>query len=174
MRHLKKFLRFAFITVFFLSPITPGLCQGTSDEDQLCVYTKNTNEAAVYTLDEIKKITFGKTGIQIWNTNWPTEYSYSNVRVLTLNSKGLPSKILPTNGDYQDIIISYNAGDGILQVSGIKSNAHLAVYNTKGLMVVSEILSSGTYRLNTSHIPKGIYIVRVHSEGKSTSKKIMK
>ena len=28
-----------------------------------------------------------KKGVQMWNTNWPTEYSYANFRVLTIKSK---------------------------------------------------------------------------------------
>ena len=50
------------------------------------VFTKSSNEAASYSLDELDKITFSEKGIQIWTTQWPTEYSYANVRVLTFNN----------------------------------------------------------------------------------------
>ncbi len=57
------------------------------DEEGLYLYTKTTNEPVVYSFDELHKITFSKKGVQMWNTNWPTEYSYANFRVLTIKSK---------------------------------------------------------------------------------------
>jgi hypothetical protein len=65
-----------------------GYCQDIDNEDNLRLYTKSMKEATVYSLDEISKITFSKNGVQIWNTNWPTEYAYSNVRVLAISSHG--------------------------------------------------------------------------------------
>ena len=72
-----------------LTAIT-GYSQTEQEGDNLYLYTKSTGEAEVYSIDEINKITFSENGIQIWNTNWPTEYSYSNVRVLTFDSEILP------------------------------------------------------------------------------------
>ena len=69
------------MTTFF------GYCQDIDNEDNLRLYTKSTKEATVYSMDEINKITFSKKGVQIWNTNWPTEYAYSNVRVLAFSTR---------------------------------------------------------------------------------------
>ena len=74
------------------------------------LYTKTTGEAEVYSIDEISKITFSENGVQIWNTNWPTEYSYSTVRVLTFDSEILPvgggGTSSETTGEMKSITIS--------------------------------------------------------------------
>ena len=83
-----------------------GFAQSADDEETLNVYTKTSNEAASYSLEELGKITFSDKGVQIWNTQWPTEYAYTNVRKMTFtcNSSlpGIPTTILrpsSTNGD---------------------------------------------------------------------------
>ena len=77
-----------FLTAFLSMTTAFGYCQDIDNEDNLRLYTNSTKEATVYSLDEINKITFSKNGVQIWNTDWPTEYAYSNVRVLTISSRG--------------------------------------------------------------------------------------
>ena len=65
---------------------------GTDNGTDVTMYvlTTNSKEAASYSLDDLKKITFGDKGIQIWHTQWPTEYSYSTVRVLSFNGSSAP------------------------------------------------------------------------------------
>ena len=77
-----------FLTAILSMTTAFGYCQDIDNEDNLRLYTKSMKEATVYSLDEISKITFSKNGVQIWNTNWPTEYAYSNVRVLAISSRG--------------------------------------------------------------------------------------
>jgi flagellar basal body rod protein FlgG len=81
-----------------LAAIT-GFSQTEQKGDNLYLYTKSTGEAEVFSIDEINKITFSENGIQIWNTSWPTEYSYSNVRVLTFDSEILPGGGGGTSGE---------------------------------------------------------------------------
>lgn len=59
---------------------------GLDEGESLNLYTRSSTEAVIYPIDELRKITFSKKGVQIWNTNWPTEYSYSQFRVITMNS----------------------------------------------------------------------------------------
>ena len=63
--------------------VLQGFAQSADDEETLNVYTKTSNEAASYSLEELGKITFSDKGVQIWNTQWPTEYAYTNVRKMT-------------------------------------------------------------------------------------------
>lgn len=65
--------------------LTNILAQNAESDETMKVFIKTSNEAVSYSLDELNKITFNEKGIQIWNTKWPTEYSYTNVRVLTFN-----------------------------------------------------------------------------------------
>ena len=77
-----------FLTAFLSMTTAFGYCQDIDNEANLRLFTNSTKEATVYSLDEINKITFSKKGVQIWNTDWPTEYAYSSVRVLTISSRG--------------------------------------------------------------------------------------
>ena len=75
-----------------------GFAQSEDDEETLNVYTKTSNDAASYSLEELDKITFSDKGVQIWNTQWPTEYAYKNVRKMTFTGNsshpGIPTSIL--------------------------------------------------------------------------------
>lgn len=81
------------------------------DEETLYLYTKSSTEAVSYSISDLKKITFSSKGVQMWNTNWPTEYAYSQFRVITVNNKkegtGIESLTLdlPKDGDvtYYDL-----------------------------------------------------------------------
>ena len=100
--------RAVFIVTFSLASIS-GFGQ-EDNGDNLTVYTKSSSEAVVYSVEEINKITFSENGVQIWNTNWPTEYAYSNVRVLILNTHDLP---IPGDANGDGIV---NAAD-IVEIS---------------------------------------------------------
>ena len=85
---MQSILQKTFFTAILSMMTAFGYCQDIDSEDNLRLYTNSTKEATVYSLDEINKITFSKKGVQIWNTDWPTEYAYSNVRVLAISSRG--------------------------------------------------------------------------------------
>ena len=90
----------------------------TFSDQTLQVYTKSSNEAASYSLDEFDKITFSEKGIQIWNTQWPTEYSYANVRVLTFNGT--------SGGSFPDVlqhVTERSEGSQIFDLQGRKLNS---------------------------------------------------
>ncbi len=61
--------------------------QNVANGDEMYLYTNSSDEAVIYSINDINKITFSENGVQIWNTNWPTEYSFSTVGVLTFNGK---------------------------------------------------------------------------------------
>lgn len=82
--------------IFMCTAATSTFSMTPDDGENLYLYTKSTKEAVVYSLNELDKITFGEKGIQIWNTSWPTEYAYSNVRVLTFSKTKTPTGIAVT------------------------------------------------------------------------------
>lgn len=59
----------------------------------LSLYTRSESEAVSYSMDEIRKITFNNKGVQVWVTDWPTEYSYSQFRVIALNDESDATRI---------------------------------------------------------------------------------
>ena len=89
-----RVLKLTFLLTLLMSMVAvPGISAVPDDGETLYLYTKATKEAAVYSLDELNKITFSDKGVQIWNTSWPTEYAYSNVRVITFSEKNTPTGI---------------------------------------------------------------------------------
>ena len=82
--------------IFMCMATMPIFSMTPDDGENLYLYTKSTKEATVYSLGELDKITFSEKGVQIWNTSWPTEYAYSNVRVLTFNKTKTPTGITAT------------------------------------------------------------------------------
>jgi hypothetical protein len=109
MLKVQSIIQKTILTVILSVSAISGYCQ--NDDENLYLYTKSAGEATVYSMDEINKITFTKNGIQIWNTNWPTEYAYSNVHVLTFNGNILPNGWTGTAGDAN--------GDGIINAADI-------------------------------------------------------
>ena len=153
-----------------------GYCQNVNDGDYLYLYTKLANEAAIYSLDDINKITFSKKGIQIWNTNWPTEYKYSNVRILTFSGRGSSSqtKVESVSGKNSGIDIVYNASSFTLTVNSSRMMKGVALYNTKGMLILSDMIQKHKYSLHLPDQPNGIYIVKVFGDERTVSKKIVK
>ena len=164
------------ITTILSSNFQSGFSLDYDEGDNLYLYTKSTTEATIYSLDEIKKITFSKNGVQIWNTNWPTEYKYNNVRVLTFKEKYSSSSISNYlfNKEENGISIVYKANDCSLSITSKQTMNGMELYNTEGLRVASESLSSQSYHLLLSWLPEGVYIVKVYSNAGAVSKKIIK
>jgi hypothetical protein len=67
-----------------------------------------------------------------------------------------------------------NPIDDFLKISSDKAIGQLRIYDMQGRLLVSENISSETYELNISKFPKGAYVVRLVSVGKSYTKGIIK
>lgn len=165
-----------FFSIAFCLATQFGFCQNVNDGDNLYLYTKSANEAAIYSLDEINKITFNKNGIQIWNTNWPTEYKYSNVRILTFSDResSSQSKVESVSGNNSGVDIVYNASSFTLTVNSSRMMKGVALFNTKGMLILSDMTKKYKYSLHLSDLSSGIYIVKVFDDGRTVSKKIVK
>lgn len=82
----------------FLPTMSFSQDKDESNDVTMHVLSNNSKEVASYSLDDLKKITFSDKGIQIWHTQWPTEYSYNNVHVLSFNGAiepSIPNSIRP-------------------------------------------------------------------------------
>ena len=53
------------------------------DDKDLNLYTRSSAEPVRYSISDLRKITFSEKGVQVWSTNWPTEYPYSQFLVIT-------------------------------------------------------------------------------------------
>ena len=103
------------LTILGLSAFANSFAQSTNDEDTLFVYTKKYQDPALYELNELNKITFSTKGVQFWNTDWPTEYPYTNVSVLSFKKRATLPKHL--RGDVNS--------DGTVDISDVTALVNL-------------------------------------------------
>jgi hypothetical protein len=67
-----------------------------------------------------------------------------------------------------------NPVDDFLKITDGQAIGRFELFDMQGRLLVSENISSGTYELNVSRFPKGAYIVRIISAGKSYTKGLIK
>ena len=145
-----------------------------ADGDNLYILTKTSIQPMVFSLDNLDKITFTENGINLWNTSWPTRYSYDNF--LMMSFKELKSDaILLKKIESADVNITYDKQSNFVRVSGTKRIDAIIVYDLHGYLVASNRFPSSPCEVSLSHTSRGIYVVHVYSEGNVIAKqKIVK
>ncbi len=163
------------INILLLSVFSECLAQSAEDGNMLYVYTKTSDEAAMYQLDDINKITFSSKGIQLWSTNWPTEHPYANTSVLSFKARSNdPSAVRNLYDAEGKISIGYNASDGIVTVVGDMVLESVAIYDMQGQIVSMDKSKKQVYNLSLKNIPLGVYVVKAIGKKKGMTKKIVK
>lgn len=98
------------VLMSMVASAAPAHTTSYDEEESLYLYTKSSTESVVYSMNELRKITFSNKGVQMWTTNWPTEYSYSQFRVITVNSQkegtGIKDIAIGSRGD--DDVVYYD------------------------------------------------------------------
>lgn len=169
-------LRIILFAIFGLFAFADVFAQTTVDDDMLYVYTKNNNEAALYQLDDLNKITFSNSGVCLWNTNWPTEYPYSKISVITFRDRNYvkPSGIETTYADEDLIRISYSSSSGVVTVKSSTQLDGIAVYDLQGQLIDADDTSRQVYQLSLKHVHQGVYVVKAKGKRSEMVKKIVK
>lgn len=173
MKHLK--LTFLFTILLGMVSIS-GFAANPDDDDMLYVYTKNNKDAALYQLDDLNKITFSNSGVRMWNTNWPTEYPYSKVSVITFRDRNYvkPTSIETTYADEEQIRINYSPSSGVVTVKSSTLLDGIAVYDLQGQLIDADHTSRQFYQLSLKHVYQGVYVVKAKGKRSETVKKIVK
>lgn len=173
MKHLK--LTFLFTILLGMVSIS-GFAANPDDDDMLYVYTKNNKDAALYQLDDLNKITFSNSGVRMWNTNWPTEYPYSKVSVITFRDRNYvkPTSIETTYADEEQIRINYSPSSGVVTVKSSTLLDGIAVYDLQGQLIDADHTSRQFYQLSLKHVHQGVYVVKAKGKRSETVKKIVK
>lgn len=173
MKHLK--LTFLFTILLGMVSIS-GFAANPDDDDMLYVYTKNNKDAALYQLDDLNKITFSNSGVRMWNTNWPTEYPYSKVSVITFRDRNYvkPTSIETTYADEEQIRINYSPSSGVVTVKSSSDLDGIAVYDLQGQLIDADHTSRQFYQLSLKHVYQGVYVVKAKGKRSETVKKIVK
>lgn len=169
-------LRIILFAIFGLFAFADVFAQATVDDDMLYVYTKNNKEAALYQLDDLNKITFSNSGVCLWNTNWPTEYPYSKISVITFRDRNYvkPSGIETTYADEDLIRISYSSSSGVVTVKSSTQLDGIAVYDLHGQLIDADDTSRQVYQLSLKHVHQGVYVVKAKGKRSEMVKKIVK
>ena len=93
MKH--KTLSFLLAVLMGAASVSPAYAVQPDNGNGLSLYTRSESGSVTYSMDEIRKITFSDKGVQIWVTEWPTEYSYSQFRVLALDDPDVTGILSP-------------------------------------------------------------------------------
>lgn len=164
-------IKFVVLSVFLLIQTT-CFSMNPADGDNLYVFTKQSDAPAIYSLDDLDKITFSEKGIKFWNTKWPTEYTYGNFRLITFkemnNPNGVEQVVIGGNG----VHITYDRGQEKVLVKSEKTLLGVIIYDLQGRPVFADSHMEEAYELPLSSLPRGIYVVKVN--GSSESQKIVK
>ena len=158
--------------IFFILASTAGFALNPAEDDDMYVITNQSTALAIYSLDDIDKITFTSTGINFWNTGWPTEYAYGNFRLITFNKTDIPSDINHSIVGNNDITINYSQQKDMVFVRSDKPLSRVAIYDVQGRSVAIADHEANAYEISLSSVPRGIYIVKVN--GSEFSHKIVK
>lgn len=156
--------------MFVASSTSRAMCP--NDGDNLYVFTKPSTIPAVYSLEDLDKITFSETGINFWNTKWPTEFAYSVFRLITFDPSHDPNSIEQIVGYSAAVMITYDPQQETVYVTSEKPLSGVIVYDLQGRPITIDHSLASYYELSLLSVPRGIYIVKVN--GSPVSKKIVK
>lgn len=140
-----------------------------AQRDYFCLYAKNQIDSKSWKLDEIHKITFSSTDVNVylWDVESPYSYSYENVRKFTFDAYPLPDGI-------EEVLVSFLKYDEVrkcLLVTGLLGDGQLQIYDYNGVLIQSTRLSIGATECPIESLSAGIYIVKyTGTEGVQTFK----
>ena len=173
---LETMKKFCFAVILSVSALTTCHAQRIVDGDMLHVYTKNSTEATLYQLDDIRKITFSEKGVRVWNTGWPTEFPYTKVDIITFRDR---KSIRPTDVetipiDNNSIRISYNKNNDVLTVKSDAFMDAVVIYNSQGQQISADNIKRQLYRISMKNVGQGVYVVKARGQQGEVIKKIVK
>ena len=150
--------------------------QEADTEGGIHVNTRQSGMSDVYSSDEIRKITFSNRGVQVWNTNWPTEYAYSNFRSIAFNQKNgsMDTGVETVRQEDVSITINYVVSSQRLIVTSQTLLSGVEVYTMDGMLVASDRQQANVCTMSLSDFSQGVYIVKAHSNKGVATKKIVR
>ena len=111
---------YSFLLTLLMSMVSvPGISAVPDDGDNLYVYTNEVENATVYSLESLDKITFTETGVMLWKADETREFSYGNLDLLMFSEKKTPTNIKQVD---MSKVESLNNAEGIYDLQGRKLN----------------------------------------------------
>lgn len=144
-------------------------CTAIAQRDYFCLYAKNQTDNKSWKLDEIRKITFSSTDVNVylWDVEPPYSHSYENVRKFTFDAYPLPDGMEAVSVSF----LKYDPARKCMLVTGLLGDGQLQIYDYNGVMIQSIRLSIGETECSIESLSAGIYIVKyTGNEGVQTLK----
>lgn len=116
---MKRFSYFFLLTLLMSMVAVPGISAVPDDGDNLYVYTNEVENATVYSLESLDKITFTETGVMLWKADETREFSYGNLDLLMFSEKKTPTGIKQVD---RAKVEKLSNAEGIYDLQGRKLN----------------------------------------------------
>ena len=175
---MKKIIfTFAFVLLGLVSYAQYGLSSqfANGEGDNLYVYTKGISSAAVYSLDNLDKLTFEENAIRIWYDGGKMDYEYEKISLMTFRKDIMPATSIEIlTFDDTDVKITYERSSSTVSMESGQILQRVAVYDVQGRLVTTDSRKCRSYHVSLQGKPQGVYVIRVNEKGKSTTKKIVK
>ncbi len=134
---------------------TPG--DDTENSSALVVTTKNGMQTTFVLLKEKPQVRFVGPNLNVTTSNGVVSFALTDVQ--RFNYINLPATGIQEIKDTPDTDISYE--DGTLVLSQLKEGTQVGVYTLDGKLVRQlKAQHAGTFRLNLSALPSGVYVVK--------------
>ena len=145
------------------------------DGDNFYVFTNGNTGKAVYSLDQIDKLTFDEQSMSVWTNNGHIDYAYSNISLMTFKDLGMvPDRVETIGMTTRDITICYDRTAGMVHVRCDRPLSGVIIYDMLGKTVTKDLTRGNEYRCSLETVPSGVYLVRVLDKDTDTAVKIVK
>lgn len=158
-----------------IAAYTVNLHATTPDDADIYLYTKASSTPKKLALEEIDKLTFNSTGIQVWKQNGRETITFADFQVLTFgeierSSATAVEEVAASN----DIRVRFFRGNSQVIVESGQAMDGVSIYDMQGRLIASETSSGTRYTLSLAAAPRGIYLVHVHRGSDVIVNKIVK
>ena len=168
MRSIVYFL----ISLIMISFIPIGL--HADNGNTLYYYSKTSTVPMTISLEDLDKMTFSESGIQVWSKNKLNEISFDDFMLFTFIEIEHPFiSLVETFSFPQDIRIRYIAGHKTLIIESEQTLSGLYVYDLQGRIINSDTKYASFYRVVLPDAPKGVYVIKTILNGKASVNKII-
>lgn len=168
MRLLKQLL-----TTLFLLVMMPYLAYADDGNTFYC-FTRSSSTPYTISLDDLKKMTFSGSGIQLWSNKGMNEISFGDFLLIAFSEIEHPF-VTPVElaSMPQGIQIRYSKDSRTLFVESDSQLDGVSVYDLLGRMVSGDASASSHYNFSLTAVPKGAYVVKTKQHGRVIVKKIV-
>lgn len=171
---MKRFLYTHLLLMSFLFVVAASLSAHPDDRNTFFVYLNSSDTPKAFSLDDLDKITFTDSGMQLWEANGTTEIDFSTFNFLSLDEEITPMTAVKNLSVGKDLKIQYRKAGDVVVVEGNEPLSGVSIYDLQGRLVAADPKAAKSYRVSVAKVPRGVFFVKVAAGGKVTSQKLVK